>query len=117
LKIFCKKYNKTQKRISAGTLKKLEKYQWPGNIRELQHAIERAIIMSDTSSLQPADFLFPSPDTKRDGILLDTYNLEEVEKATIRRVLSKHGGNISQASKELGLSRTSLYRRLEKYGL
>jgi len=117
LKIYCKKYNKTQKRMSAGTLKKLEKYQWPGNIRELQHAIERAVIMSDSSSLQPTDFLFPSPETKGDGIQLDTYNLEEVEKATIRRVLSKHGGNISQASKELGLSRTSLYRRLEKYGL
>ncbi len=117
LKIYSKKYNKTQKRVSAGTLKKLEKYRWPGNIRELQHAIERAVIMSDTSSLQPTDFLFPSPETKGDGILLDTYNLEEVEKATIRRVLSKHGGNISQASKELGLSRTSLYRRLEKYGL
>jgi transcriptional regulator of acetoin/glycerol metabolism len=49
--------------------------------------------------------------------VFDTFNLEEVEKATIRRVLSRHGGNISQASKELGLSRTSLYRRLEKYGL
>ena len=117
LKIYSKKYNKPPKRISAGTLKKLEKYQWPGNIRELQHAIERAVIMSDSSSLQPSDFLFPSPETKGDGILLDTYNLEEVEKATIRRVLSRHGGNISQASKELGLSRTSLYRRLEKYGL
>lgn len=117
LKIYCKKYNKAQKRMSAGTLKKLEKYLWPGNIRELQHAIERAIIMSDSTSLQPTDFLFPSPETKGEGILLDTYNLEEVEKATIRRVLSKHGGNISQASKELGLSRTSLYRRLEKYGL
>ena len=117
LKIYSKKYNKTQKRMSAGTLKKLEKYQWPGNIRELQHAIERAVIMSDSTSLQPTDFLFPSAEAKGDGILLDTYNLEEVEKATIRRVLSKHGGNISQASKELGLSRTSLYRRLEKYGL
>ncbi|MBN1222128.1 MAG: sigma-54-dependent Fis family transcriptional regulator [Candidatus Aminicenantes bacterium] len=117
LKIYSKKYSKPQKRTSAGTLKKLEKYHWPGNIRELQHAIERAVIMSDSSVLQPTDFLFPSSEAKGEGILLDTYNLEEVEKATIRRALSKHGGNISQASKELGLSRTSLYRRLEKYGL
>jgi len=117
LRVYSKKYNKSPIRIGAGTMKKLEKYQWPGNIRELQHAIERAVIMSDSSVLQPADFLFPSTETRGDGIILDTYNLEEVEKATIRRVLGKHGGNISQASKELGLSRTSLYRRLEKYGL
>ncbi|MGD9345728.1 MAG: sigma-54 dependent transcriptional regulator [Candidatus Aminicenantes bacterium] len=117
LKVYSKKYNKPQKRISAGTLKKLEKYHWPGNVRELQHAIERAVIMSETTVLQPSDFLFPSQESKDEGLVFDTYNLEEVEKATIRRVLSRHGGNISQASKELGLSRTSLYRRLEKYGL
>jgi len=117
LKIYSKKYHKSQKRMSAGTIKKLEKYHWPGNVRELQHAIERAVIMSETTVLQPSDFLFPSQESKEDGLVFDTYNLEEVEKATIRRVLSRHGGNISQASKELGLSRTSLYRRLEKYGL
>jgi two-component system response regulator HydG len=117
LKIYSKKYHKPQKRMSAGTIKKLEKYHWPGNVRELQHAIERAVIMSETTVLQPTDFFFPSKESKDEGLVFDTYNLEEVEKATIRRVLSRHGGNISQASKELGLSRTSLYRRLEKYGL
>lgn len=117
LKIYSKKYQKSQKRMSAGTIKKLEKYHWPGNVRELQHAIERAVIMSETTVLQPSDFFFTSQESKDEGLVFDTYNLEEVEKATIRRVLSRHGGNISQASKELGLSRTSLYRRLEKYGL
>jgi DNA-binding NtrC family response regulator len=117
LKIYSKKYHKFQKRMNAGTVKKLEKYHWPGNVRELQHAIERAIIMSETTVLQPTDFFFPSQESKDEGLVFDTYNLEEVEKTTIRRVLSRHGGNISQASKELGLSRTSLYRRLEKYGL
>ncbi len=117
LKIYSKKYHKSQKRMSAGTIKKLEKYHWPGNVRELQHAIERAVIMSETTVLQPSDFFFTSKESKEEGFVFDTYNLEEVEKATIRRVLSRHGGNISQASKELGLSRTSLYRRLEKYGL
>lgn len=117
LKIYSKKYHKSQKRMSAGTIKKLEKYHWPGNVRELQHAIERAVIMSETTVLQPSDFFFTSQESKDEGLVFDTYNLEEVEKATIRRVLSRHGGNISQASKELGLSRTSLYRRLEKYGL
>jgi DNA-binding NtrC family response regulator len=117
LKIYCKKYNKPLKRISAATQKKLEKYRWPGNVRELQHAIERAIIMSDSQVLQPSDFLFASQETKEAGLLFDDYNLEEVEKALIRKVISKHGGNISHTAKELGLSRTALYRRLEKYGL
>jgi DNA-binding NtrC family response regulator len=117
LKIYCKKYNKSIKKPSAATMKKLEKYNWPGNVRELQHAIERAVIMSDDRVLQPADFFFPQSETKEDGMVFDDLNLEDIEKTIIRKVISKHGGNISHAAKELGLSRTSLYRRLEKYGL
>jgi len=117
LQIYSKKYMKPPRRLSAATQKKLEKYRWPGNVRELQHAIERAVIMSETQILQPLDFLFPMAEKKGDGLVFDNYNLEEVEKAAIRRVIGKHGGNISHAAKELGLSRTSLYRRLEKYGL
>lgn len=117
LKIYCKKYNKPFKRINATTLKKLEKYHWPGNVRELQHAIERAVIMSDSQVLQPSDFFFSSSETREDSLILEDYNLEEVEKTIIRKTIAKHGGNISYAAKELGLSRTSLYRRMEKYGL
>ena len=117
LKIYCKKYNKSLKRVSPATLKRVEKYHWPGNVRELQHAIERAVIMSDSTALQPSDFFFPSIETKEDGLVFDDFNLEEIEKMIIRKALSKHAGNISLAAKELGLSRTSLYRRFEKYGL
>ncbi|UCC41471.1 MAG: sigma-54-dependent Fis family transcriptional regulator [Candidatus Aminicenantes bacterium] len=117
LKIYCKKYNKPLKKVNAATLKKLEKYQWPGNVRELQHALERSIIMSDSNVLQPSDFFFPSPESKEDGLVFEDFNLEEIEKLIIRKTITKHGGNISHAAKELGLSRTSLYRRLEKYGL
>jgi len=117
LKIYCKKYNKPLKRVSPATLKRVEKYPWPGNVRELQHAIERAVIMSDSTSLQPSDFFFPSTEAKEDGLVFDDFNLEEIEKMVIRKALSKHAGNISHAAKELGLSRTSLYRRFEKYGL
>jgi len=117
LTIYSKKYHKPLRRVSAATLKKLKNYHWPGNVRELQHAIERAIIMSDTQTLQPADFFFTSPETKDDGLVFEDYNLEEVEKVIIRKALSKYGGNISHVAKELGLTRTSLYRRLEKYGL
>lgn len=117
LKIYCKKYNKPLRRLSSATLKRLEKYHWPGNVRELQHAIERAIIMSDSQVLQPSDFFFPTQEQKGGSLSFDDYNLEEIEKLVIHRAISKHGGNITHAADELGLSRASLYRRLEKYGL
>jgi len=117
LNIYCKKYHKPLKRISIATLKKLTKYHWPGNVRELQHAIERAVIMSESQVLQPADFLIFTTEPTEDGLIFDNFDLETVEKVVIQKVLSKHSGNISQAARELGLTRTSLYRRMEKYGL
>jgi DNA-binding NtrC family response regulator len=117
LAIYSKKYNKPNKRINAAALKKLQKYHWPGNVREIQHAVERAVILSDTQVIQPSDFYFNTPESADEGLIFENYNLEEVEKTVIRRAMSKYGGNISQAARELGLTRTSLYRRLEKYGL
>ncbi len=116
LKIYSKKYHKPLKNISSATLKKLEKYHWPGNVRELQNAIERTVIMSESKVLQPTDFLLSPSETAEEKLVLETYNLEEAEKALIRKAIRKHSGNISNAAKELGLTRTSLYRRLEKYG-
>ena len=117
LKVFCQKYGGTHKRMSSAALKKLEKYAWPGNVRELQHAIERAVIMSDEKVLQAGDFVLAQTDNDDDAVFFESYNLEDVEKTVIRKTLAKYGGNISQAARELGLTRTSLYRRLEKYGL
>ncbi len=117
LKIYCKKYGVPVKRISPSTLKKLEKYHWPGNVRELQHAIERAIIMSDGTILQPTDIFLPSRGKPEDGLIFEKYNLEEIEKTVIRKTIEKHNGNISKAAEELGLTRASLYRRVEKYDL
>ena len=117
LNIYCKKYKKPLKRINAATLKKLTSYHWPGNVRELQHAIERAVIMSDSQVLQPNDLFMSTQENKEDGLVFEKYDLETVEKIVIQKAVSKHAGNISQAAKELGLTRTSLYRRLEKYGL
>ena len=117
LLIYSNKYKKPLKRVSSATLKKLERYRWPGNVRELQHAIERAVIMSDSLVLQPTDFFFAPQDTRGDGLVFESYNLEQIEKLVIRKTLNKYGGNVSQAAKELGLTRTSLYRRLEKYDL
>ena len=117
LGVYKSKYNKTHLRISPVTLKKLENYKWPGNVRELQHAIERSIILSDSDILQPSDFFFTSPETKEEKFIFDTYNLEEVEKAVIRKVLDENGGNVTKAARELGLTRAALYRRMEKYSL
>lgn len=117
LGIYCRKYRKPLKRVSPATIKRLQKYHWPGNIRELQHALERAVIMSDEQVLQPGDFFLSGGDSREDGLVFDNFNLEAVEKVVIRKTITKHAGNISQAARELGLTRASLYRRLEKYGL
>ncbi|MCE5250977.1 sigma-54 dependent transcriptional regulator [bacterium] len=117
LGIYSKKYKKPPKRLSAATIEKLKKYHWPGNVRELQHAIERALIMSDSQVLQPSDFLFSGQESKENGLAIDSYNIEDAEKILIRKSITKYCGNISKAAHELGLSRASLYRRLEKYGL
>ncbi len=117
LKIYSKKYKKNVKGISANAIKTLNQYHWPGNVRELQHAIERAIIMSDGTQLEEEDFLLSAPNKKFGELELDTYNLEDIEKSIINKVLKQHQGNITQAASDLGLTRTSLYRRMEKYDI
>ncbi len=118
LKYYADKYNKQVTKISEGAATRMHKHPWPGNIRELQHALERAVILSNNPVLQPEDFNFSTSSAKEDAqINLDQYNLEEVEKLLIRKVLKKYNGNITQAAAELGLTRSSLYRRLEKHGL
>ena len=117
LEIYCKKYNKPEKGISHEAITRLEKYQWPGNVRELQHAIERVVIMNDADELQPEDFYFSVQDVKEDNLKLNNFDLEEAEKLLIIKAVSKNNGNLTKAAKELGLTRASLYRRLEKYGL
>jgi two-component system response regulator HydG len=115
LDYYSRKYHKEVLSIAPEALNKLKKYAWPGNVRELQHAIERAVIMADSATLQQSDFLFSR---KGDvSVNPDTLNLDEVEKAAVVKALQLHNGNISKAADELGLTRASLYRRMEKYGL
>ena len=111
---YSRKYRKDIASITPEAMLKLKKYAWPGNVRELQHAIERAVIMADSTSLQESDFLFSR---KSESTATDSLNLDEVEKAAVTRALQLHNGNISKAADELGLTRASLYRRMEKYGL
>lgn len=116
LNYYAKKYHKTVRRISEEAMNRLKRYAWPGNIRELQHAIERAVIMTDSDMLQESDFLFGRSGASQ-AAQNDTLNLDEVEKTAISKALQLHNGNISKAAEELGLTRASLYRRMEKYGL
>jgi len=116
LKIYSKKY-KTEKKLSTGALQKLKKYHFPGNVRELQHAIERVLILSESDTIQADDFFFLTQKEISSDTNVDTLNLDDMEKQAIQKALEKHGGNISKAAKELGLTRASLYRRLEKYGI
>jgi two-component system, NtrC family, response regulator HydG len=115
LNYYAKKYHKQVTTIAAEAMDKLKRYAWPGNIRELQHSIERAVIMTDSGTLQETDFLLSRSLTS--GPSSNTLNLDEVEKAAIAKALQMHNGNISKAADELGLTRASLYRRMEKYGL
>jgi DNA-binding NtrC family response regulator len=117
-----KKYNLPRKRISAGALARLQEYHWPGNIRELRHAVERAIIMSGGEALEIEDFSFAPGKPRKTGeaageVEFESFNLEDVERKVVEKVLTRHSGNISHAAKELGITRTSLYRRIEKHGL
>jgi two-component system response regulator HydG len=112
--LFSRKYGKRPVSISAAALRKLQGYAWPGNIREFQHAVERALIMGEGDELQPDDFLFATrKGSPRDNVSL---NLEEVEKDTIQKALVKHQNNLSRAAAELGLGRATLYRKMSKYG-
>lgn len=110
-----KKYNRPGLNISETALKKMAAYHWPGNIRELEHALERAIIMAESDILGTDDFLLRKSSASAEAP--STTNLEELEELTIRNVVDKHQGNMSKVAKELGIGRTTLYRKLEKYGI
>lgn len=116
LKRYCRKYKKEIDGFSREARQLLKQYHWPGNVRELQHVVERAVILSDGKKLQYDDFMLRTPASGyREKE--EKFNLEELEKQTIREALQHCSGNLTQAADLLGITRTSLYRRLEKYGL
>ncbi len=117
LKKFSQKYNKPQLQISVKIINLLSKYNWPGNIRELGHLIERAVILSDGKKLNFQDFASDLSNIKNPNKTENNLNLEEMEKRHILKAISVNKGNITKAAKDLGIARTALYRRLEKYGL
>ncbi|HYK44666.1 MAG TPA: sigma-54 dependent transcriptional regulator [Parafilimonas sp.] len=112
------KYRKHAIELDRSAIEKLGQYPFPGNVRELQYTMERAIIMSDSEVLSEKDLLFsPLEATVAPEIEQDDFKLSTIEKNTILRVIEKHNGNITKAARELGLTRTALYRRLSKYDI
>lgn len=117
LKFYGNKYFKPEAEFAPKALEKLHEYHFPGNIRELQYIVERAVIMADNTVLQAADLIF-SPIEIGTKVLSEQDSetkLSAIEKQTILRVIEKNNGNITKAARELGITRTALYRRLSKY--
>lgn len=118
LRTYSNKYFKGLLTLNSRALAKLNQYHYPGNVRELQYAMERASIMAEGTELSEADIHFSPIEIsaeKKEGNEIASLNLEDIEKTTILKVIDKHQGNITKAAKELGLTRTALYRRLNKY--
>ena len=117
-KLYASKYLKPAVDFDAAALMKLKSYNYPGNVRELQYTIERAVIMADDQLLRPDDLIFSILETPGEVVVDDdNVPLSTLEKNAILRVIEKHNGNITRAAKELGLTRTALYRRLSKYDI
>lgn len=117
LKRFSKKYNRPNMIITDKAVRKLQEYHWPGNIRELEHCLERMVILSEREALTEQDVQVQRNGGATETIQTPTLNLEEMERALIEKALAQYHGNISKAAAELGLTRAALYRRLEKHGL
>jgi DNA-binding NtrC family response regulator len=110
-----RRYRKAVDAFDDKAVRALLEHAWPGNVRELDHAIERAVLMGDGGRVRPADLLLrPAADGRA---ALEEMGLEEVEGHLIRKALARHGGNVSLAAAALGLSRSALYRRLQRHGL
>jgi DNA-binding NtrC family response regulator len=130
LKFYSHKYGKSDKALSPHAIEAITRYSWPGNVRALRHAVERAIILSQQTLLEPVDFQLNEYSNQSGDVaayegnnhvqenshINSDLNLERLEKNTVEQALKKHQYNISHAAKDLGLTRAALYRRMEKYG-
>jgi DNA-binding NtrC family response regulator len=116
LGVYSERYRKKISSFDAGALQSLREHPWPGNVRELDHAIERAVLLSSGPMIRSTDLGLRLPSSTGNPRLEDM-SLDDVEKHLIQRMLAKHSGNVSKAAEALGLSRSALYRRLEKFNL
>lgn len=116
LDVFTRQYGKQGIKIRRDTLEKLQNYHWPGNIRELTHLIERAVVLSKSDILTPEDFVLKIKSSQTALTEEQIIRVEDYEKKAIRNALSKHNGNLSKAAKELGIARSTLYRKIANFG-
>jgi len=116
LRNYTERYRKKISGFDVAAVQSLREHPWPGNVRELDHAIERAVLLSPGPVIRSVD-LGLRAGSPGGALRLEEMSLEEVEKHLIQRMLARHGGNVSHAASALGLSRSALYRRLQKYGL
>jgi DNA-binding NtrC family response regulator len=110
-----KRYRKQMNNFDPAAMQALLKYSWPGNIRELDHTIERAVLLAHSDRLRVEDLGLQAQKETPKGV--EEMSLEEVEAFLIKKALDRYNGNVSQAAKALGLSRSALYRRLQRHGL
>jgi DNA-binding NtrC family response regulator len=109
------RYRKNLTGFEPTAMKLLSEHPWPGNVRELDHAVERAVLLAEGTEVRASDLGLRQ--VREANIRIEDMSLEDVERALIQKAMSRYGGNVSHASKTLGLSRSALYRRLQKYGL
>ncbi len=115
LRQHAQRYRKRLTGFESGAMQMLLEHPWPGNVRELDHAVERAVLMAPGPLVKPADLALRGG--REGGGRLEDMSLEEVESFLIKKAMTRFDGNVSQAAKALGLSRSALYRRLQRYGL
>jgi DNA-binding NtrC family response regulator len=112
-----KRYGRPTMRLAPSALEALLSYPWPGNVRELEHAVERSLLMATGEEVAAEDLLLKRGGSGTATSRLEEMTLEEVERYLIERALARHEGNVSDAARGLGLSRSALYRRLQHYGI
>jgi DNA-binding NtrC family response regulator len=110
------RYRKGNLGFEPAALRALLDHPWPGNVRELDHAVERAALLARDEKIRPADLGLKRDESAAGGLPLDEMSLEDVEGVLIQKAMARYGGNVSHAARALGLSRSALYRRLEKHG-
>ncbi|HKT49908.1 MAG TPA: sigma-54 dependent transcriptional regulator [Candidatus Angelobacter sp.] len=115
LNIYAQRYRKPVKGFEPAAMQRMLDHPWPGNVRELDHATERAVLITTSEQIQSADLGLESE--RAGSAKIEDMSLEEVESLLIKKALTRHSGNISHAAEALGLSRSALYRRMQKYGL
>ncbi len=115
LDLYGKKYGKEGLSLTVSAIKEMEAYSWPGNIRELRHSIEKAVILTDKETITP-EILFQKPGKSPD-IAMGSLNLKEFEKALIKRAIEINRGNLAKSARDLGITRKTLYNKIEKYKL